>query len=39
MTPEAALAKLWVLLSSDMSENIIRESIRKSLVGELTEDY
>jgi len=39
MTPEAALAKLWVLLSSDMSENIIRESIGKSLVGELTEDY
>jgi L-asparaginase len=39
MTPEAALAKLWILLSANMKEEKIKDCIGKSLVGELTEDY
>ena len=39
MTPEAALAKLLVLLSSNMSKHNIREAMSNSIVGELTEIY
>lgn len=37
MTPEAALAKLTILLSAKMNLNNIKKSIFKNLVGELTE--
>lgn len=39
MTPEAAIAKLWVLLSTDMSKQNIKKALTTSLVGELTEVY
>ncbi|MBY0379650.1 MAG: asparaginase [Burkholderiales bacterium] len=39
MTPEAALAKLWILLSSNMSKSNIRATIGTSIVGELTDTY
>jgi L-asparaginase type I len=37
MTPEAALAKLWVLLSAGFSPDRIKDMIGTSLVGELTQ--
>lgn len=37
MTVEAALGKLLVLLSTSRSHNVIKRSISKNLVGELTE--
>lgn len=39
MTTEGALAKLTVLLSTDMSTSSIRAAMSKNLVGELTESY
>ena len=39
MTPEAALAKLWVLLSTHMGHADIIKAISRNLVGELTEAY
>lgn len=37
MTPEAAVAKLTVLLSTHMSKESIRSAVSSSLIGELTE--
>jgi L-asparaginase len=37
MTPEATLCKLWVLLSTNLTFEEIKEKIKKSIVGELTE--
>ncbi|MFN8770031.1 MAG: asparaginase [Neisseriaceae bacterium] len=39
MTPEAAITKLWILLSTQMSKDRIKAAISTSLVGELTEIY
>ena len=39
MTPEAALAKLWVLLSTNMNKTDVIKALNKNLVGELTEVY
>ena len=39
MTPEAALAKLTILLSAKMSHNNIKQAMGTSLVGELTEKH
>jgi L-asparaginase type I len=38
MTPEAAIAKLWVLLSGDMSKEGVAASMKTNLIGELTDD-
>lgn len=38
MTPEAALAKLWILLSTNMEKSLIIQRLTHNLVGELTED-
>lgn len=37
MTPEAAIAKLTILLSSNLSKASIRQALGKNLIGELTE--
>ena len=38
MTPEATIAKLWVLFSSNMSRQGIATAMKTSLIGELTDD-
>lgn len=38
MTPEAAIAKLWILLSSNVGQRSIASAIKTNLVGELTDN-